>query len=120
MTFATAIEVHIPILPPSANRMNGHGRGRVYRSAAYEKWLNNAGIIVKAQRPAGIVGPYKLMIQAVRPNKKFDCDNIIKPTSDLLQLVGVIANDCHCEFVSARWVTQGEGMSVRVERAVLG
>lgn len=116
----TAIELHIPVLPPSANNMNGYGRGRVYRSKAYERWLDAAGKIIKSQKPWGIVGPYKLTIQAVRQNAKADIDNIIKPTSDLLQLVGVVANDCHCEFVSARWVTQGEGMSIRIERAVTG
>lgn len=118
MRAATAIELHIPVLPPSANRMNGHGRGRVYRTKAYENWLRNASLVVLSQRPPGIVGAYKLSIQAVRRNKKADIDNLIKPTSDLLQLVGVVANDCHCEFVSARWVSQGEGMSIRVERAV--
>jgi Holliday junction resolvase RusA-like endonuclease len=116
----TAVELHIPVLPPSANRMNGHGRGRVYRSKAYENWLNAAGSIIKSQKPAGIVGAYKLTIQAARRNNRADIDNLIKPTSDLLQLVGVVANDCYCEFVSARWVTQGEGMSIRVERAVTG
>lgn len=114
----SAIEVHIPVLPPSANDMNNYGRGRVYNSKAYKNWLRDAGLVVKGQRPSGIVGPYKLIIQAVRQNKRADIDNLIKPTSDLLQLVGVVANDCHCEFVSARWVTVGEGMSVRVERAV--
>lgn len=118
MRSATAIEIHVPVLPPSANRMNGHGRGRVYRSKAYERWLNAAGAIIKSQKPEGIVGAYKLTIHAVRQNKRADIDNIIKPTSDLLQMVGVVANDCHCEFVSARWVSQGEGMSIRVERAV--
>ena len=117
---ATAIELHIPVLPPSANRMNGYWRGRVCRTPAYERWLAAAGAIVNSQKPAGIVGAYKLSIQAVRQNKKADIDNIIKPTSDLLQMCGVVANDCHCEFVSARWVTQGEGMTVRVERAVVG
>lgn len=114
----SAVELHIPVLPPSANRMNGHGRGRVYRTKAYERWLNAAGNIIKSQKPAGIVGPYKLSIQAARPNKRRDLDNIIKGTSDLLQIVGVIANDCHCELLTARWVSQGEGMSIRVERAV--
>jgi Holliday junction resolvase RusA-like endonuclease len=114
----SAIELHIPVLPTSANDMNGYGRGTVYRSKAYEKWLNSAGLIIKSQKPGGIVGAYKLTIQAVRQNKRADIDNIIKPTSDLLQLVGVVANDCYCEFVSARWVSQGEGMSIRLERAV--
>lgn len=111
------IELHIPVLPPSANDMHGYGRGRVYRSTAYKKWLNDAGLLVKSQKPAGIVGPYKLTIQASRRNNRADVDNIIKPTSDLLELVGVVANDCHMEFVSARWVTTGEGLLIRIEKA---
>lgn len=116
----TAIELHIPVLPPSANDMNNYGRGNVYRSKAYEKWLNSAGLIIKSQKPCGIVGAYKLTIQAVRKNKRADIDNLIKPASDLLQLVGVVANDCYCEFVSARWISVGEGMSIRIERAITG
>lgn len=113
------IEIHIPVLPPSANDMHGYGRGRVYRSKAYSKWLSDAGLFVNRQRPEGIVGPYKLTIQAARRNNQADIDNLIKPTSDLLQEAGVIANDCYCEFVSARWVTTGEGILIRIEPAGL-
>lgn len=114
---ALAIEIHIPVLPPSANDMNEYGKGRVFNSKAYKNWRYNAGLIVKSQKPAGIVGPYKLTIQAERPAKRRDLDNILKPISDLLQDAGVIANDCYCEMISARWLTQMDGISVRVERA---
>ncbi len=111
------IELSLPY-PPSGNALYRSNRGRVHKSERYVKWLRDAGFIALAQRPAGIVGPYKLSIDAVRPDKrKRDLDNLFKATSDLLVDIGVIGDDCHCEMISARWVTTGEGMTVRVERA---
>ncbi len=73
-----------------------------------------------SQKPVGIVGPYKLSIDAVRPDKrKRDLDNLFKATSDLLVEIGVIGDDCQCEMISARWVTTGEGMTVRISKAGL-
>jgi hypothetical protein len=43
-------------LPPSANRLWRSSRGRVYRSPGYMAWLDEAGWLLKAQRPAKGVG----------------------------------------------------------------
>lgn len=86
----------------------------------YERWLNDAGFIAKAQSKGTVHGPYHLSINAVRPDrKKRDLDNIIKPISDLLVKMGMVDDDCHCEMLSARWITTGEGVYVRITPAGL-
>lgn len=111
------IELHLPF-PPSANRLWRRSKTTIHKSDEYTDWLREAGWQVMAQRKGGISGPYKISIQAVRPDKRRrDLDNIIKPINDLLKSVGAIDDDSLCELVSARWVTAGDGVTVRVEKA---
>jgi len=111
---STAIEIHIPVLPPSANRMWRVGHGRIYKSDAYVNWLNQAGHFVNRQCPGTILGRYKLTVVVARSRK--DLDNHAKPANDLLQKMGVIEDDKLCEQITLRWHFQGEGMILRVER----
>lgn len=111
------IELWLPF-PPSANRLWRAARGRVYRSRAYVDWLTEAGLLAKAQRAGSINGPYKISITAARPDKRRrDLDNILKSISDLLKSIGAIEDDHLCEMITARWVTQGDGVAVRIEPA---
>lgn len=88
------------------------------KSDSYARWLHCAGWELLQQHPKKIKGPYKLSIMAVRPDKRTrDIDNLIKPVSDLLQTHKVIRNDSDCEMISARWVTTGQGVHVRIEPA---
>lgn len=111
-------ELFIPCCPPSANAMWGFGRGRVFLSDAYKKWLRDAGLIINPQRPRQpIDGPYKLSVQ-IRRDTGADLDNLIKPLNDLLQKQRVVTNDKHCQKVTAEWVTFGyDGLYVQVEPA---
>ena len=119
MRNSTAIELSLPF-PPSVNALWRSNRGRVHKSERYVKWLRDAGYIALSQHPGGIIGKYKISIQAKRPDKRRrDLDNLLKPLSDLLVSVGVIEDDSDCEMISARWVTVGEGVVVRVERVGL-
>lgn len=88
------------------------------KSDRYTAWLKQAGLVALTQRRGHIAGQYHLSIQASRPDRRArDIDNLIKPISDLLQHIGVVRDDCDCEMVSARWVTAGEGVTVRVSPA---
>lgn len=110
-------EIHLPY-PPSANRLWRRSGRTIHKSAHYVAWLWDAGALAKTQKPHPIVGPYKLTIQARRPDKRRrDLDNLIKPTNDLLASIGVIGDDCQCEMISARWVTNGKPFTVRIEPA---
>lgn len=110
-------ELHLPY-PPSANRLWRRSGKTIHKSAQYVAWLWDAGALAKTQKPKAVAGAYKLTIQARRPDKRRrDLDNLIKPTNDLLAQIGVVSNDCHCEMISVRWVTDGKPFTVRVEAA---
>src|SRR3972149_3390704 len=98
------IKLHLPY-PPSANRLWRRSGNHIHRSTKYTKWLSDAGYIALSQRPGGINGPYRMTIQAVKPdNRRRDLDNLFKATSDLLVSVGVIDDDCECTMISAKWI----------------
>jgi crossover junction endodeoxyribonuclease RusA len=111
------IQLHLPY-PPSANNLWTRTKRGMRRTDEYLAWLDEAGWRVKEQRAGAIRGPYKISINAVRPDKRQrDLDNILKPCSDVLQHVGVIENDSLCEMLCARWVTTGHGITVYIDRA---
>jgi Holliday junction resolvase RusA-like endonuclease len=118
---ANVIEIHLTLIPPSINRIWRVDRGgRPHKSDEYRKWLMASGLEANAQvRRRKISGPYKLSVQIARPDKRRrDLDNIgFKAISDLLVQIGVIEDDSLCEMLSARWVTNGSGVSVRIEAA---
>lgn len=111
------IELWLPY-PPSTNRLWRRARVGMIKSAEYVAWLLEAGAEARRQQAGKIMGTYKLSITAARPDKrKRDLDNIIKPVSDLLKSIGTIEDDCLCEMITARWVTTGDGVAVRLEPA---
>lgn len=122
--YSKVTELHLP-LPPSANRLWRAGRGNIYTSPRYKNWLRDAGWLAIAQhkeqpKPPRINGPYALSVQAVRPDKRRrDLDNLIKPINDLLKTIDVVEDDSHMEMLSMRWVTDGEGVYVRVSPAAM-
>ena len=109
------VELDLPY-PPSANRLWRTSRGRTHKSTEYSNWLIEAGMRVNVQRPGMILGPYKISIQAVRPDKRRrDLGNLEKPISDLLQTAGVIEDDSKAEKISLEWVDVGSPIRVRIE-----
>lgn len=111
------IDLHLPLIPPSANDLWRIAGRRLVRTDEYNAWLDDMGYFVNRHCANAVAVPYRLSIAALRPSSRRDLDNIIKPTSDLLQKMGAVKNDSLCEMVVARWVTQGEGVHVRVEPA---
>ena len=104
--------------PPSANRIWRTSRGRTYRAPNYVNWLEREGWNIIQQRQGGIVGPYRLQMSVVRPDRrKRDLDNLIKPVSDLLKSVGVIGDDCDAQSIHLEWVKEGPPVTVKVEKA---
>lgn len=114
---SAVIELHLPF-PPSANNLWRSDRGRVHKSDEYKAWLKAAGWAVIGQNSACITGPYQLMIQAKRPDRRHrDLGNLEKPISDLLQQMRVIEDDRFAEMITMRWVTEGAEIYVRVQSA---
>lgn len=110
------VKLHLPY-PPTANHIWIRAKKGMRKSDAYTLWLNDAGWLAKSQRPGKVIGSYLLSIDAARPDKrKRDIDNLIKPVSDLLMKVGVIADDSLCAEVRARWVKGDAGIRVTIEQ----
>jgi crossover junction endodeoxyribonuclease RusA len=96
-------------LPPSMNRLwRSTKGGTVYRSPKYTEWRTPAIQQITTQaKGKKIIGPYKLTMQVVRPDKrKRDLDNLLKAASDALVSAKVL-EDHHCEWIDARWVKEG-------------
>ena len=112
------VELTLPF-PPSQNHLWTRTKNGMRCTDRYRAWLKEAGWLIQAKRPQPIKGPYKLSVQAVRPdNRKRDLDNFaFKAISDLIVELGIVQDDSLCEMISARWVTVGEGVTVRIEPA---
>ena len=104
--------------PPSANRIWRKYKGRIVRDPVYVQWLDTEGWKIISQKQGGIAGPYKLTVEAVKPDRRRrDLDNILKPLSDLLKSVGTIDDDSEAEEINLKWVSAGPAVRVRVEKA---
>ena len=104
--------------PPSANRIWRKYRGRMVRDPVYVDWLDREGWNIIQQMQGGVTGPYRLSIEAVKPDRRRrDLDNLIKPLSDLLKSVGVIEDDSDAQEIKMAWVQSGPPVRVRVEKA---
>lgn len=115
-----AIVIHLPLLPPSANRLWRRAGQRIHKSAKYAAWLRAMGLLAKSQiGRSRIAGPYKLSVLVARPDRRRrDLDNFaFKAVNDLLVGIGAVDDDCLCDMVSARWLAGGEGIGVRIEQA---
>jgi Holliday junction resolvase RusA-like endonuclease len=91
-------------IPPSVNRLWRYNkRGNVYRSAAYEDWIAEAGWELRTQRPKPVSSPVRVVLRAGLPDRPRDLDNVGKATLDLLQTHGLIRNDLDVVHLTMRW-----------------
>ena len=104
--------------PPSANRIWRKYKGRIVRDPVYVQWLDAEGWKIIQQKQGGVSGPYRLTVEAVKPDRRRrDLDNILKPLSDLLKSVGTIDDDSEAEEINVKWVSAGPPVRIRVEKA---
>jgi Holliday junction resolvase RusA-like endonuclease len=111
------ISIDIP-MPPSTNQMYGKGRGRVFISNRYRRWIKEAGQCVMA---AGIMrglkpisGKFKAIITVDQQLSKADCDNLTKPEMDMAQRLNIITNDKNSEHVGTGWGTAPLGCRLTI------
>lgn len=91
-------------IPPSVNRLWKYNkRGNVYRSAAYEDWITEAGWELRTQRPKPVSSPVRIVLRAGLPDRPRDLDNVAKAAIDLLQTHGLIRNDLDVVHLTMRW-----------------
>lgn len=112
----TSIVLPFPVSVHKAfRRHNGK-----YLSAEYRKWRDEAGWMLKTQKPAKVAGPVSITIELVAPDKRRrDADNYKKGPLDLLVSHGVIEADDNriVKQSTVRWVESGEPCTVYVEAA---
>lgn len=85
-------------IPPSKNALRGHGQGRVYRTAAYRKWIGLADAHMQANKPMGgwetITGPFDAEIVIDKAaNGKADPQNRVEAIFDYAQRLRLVEND---------------------------
>ena len=112
--------INLPF-PPSANNLfvNVPKRGRV-RSSRYSMWREEAGWMIREQRPPSFIGPVAVTITLVPKDKRRrDADNGAKAVLDLLVSHGVIAGDDNriVRKVTIQWCDVGAHCAVFVEQA---
>lgn len=99
------IVLNLPIMPPSANQLFANrGRQRI-KTEAYDSWLRQMGLVIRAQCKTRIVGRADIVIDLEDKHPSRDADNCIKGICDLLVKVGIIADDSakHVRSVSVTW-----------------
>lgn len=115
MTSLAVIDIAEP--PPSVNNLfvNVRGKGRV-RSDRYKTWLNAAGWDVLQARVKPVHGKVRVTVQARRPSRRADLDNINKAPLDLLVKHGVLIDDSQIESLTTEWSDTIPGCRVVIER----
>jgi crossover junction endodeoxyribonuclease RusA len=112
------VRINLPF-PVSVHRTFRKYNG-AYLSAAYRAWRDEAGWMLKQQKPVPVAGPVTVLIELRAPDKRRrDGDNYKKGPIDLLVSHGVIeADDSRIVRESTvRWVDSGEPCTVIVEGA---
>lgn len=102
--------------PTSLNANYGkHNGSRL--SERYKAWRDEAGYMLKAQRPKPVPGRVTVEIALVAPDRRVrDGDNLVKSVLDLLVKHGVIEEDNN-RFVrkgSFEWLDTGPACTVTV------
>jgi len=101
------LELVMPV-PVSANAMNKVGRGKLYRSPEYTRWINEC-ILELGYRPGEVPEPCSIEL-IMHGGKGFaknrDCDNLLKPVIDTLRRLKVIKSDTvtAVPIVSCRYI----------------
>lgn len=106
--------------PPSANSIWRNVDGKTLLSKTYRAWKNQALWDLKFQKPAKVLGPYRLTIIATRPDKRArDLDNLVKPLGDALTPAGIIRDDSDAQSILIAWSAskpdRNGGVSITLE-----
>jgi len=92
------------LYPPSVNRLWRYGRGRAFKTKAYNDWLEAGEARLLAFNLQSFDGPVSVEMAVGRPDKRRrDLDNIVKPCLDLLERVGVFEDDSQVHRLNVYW-----------------
>lgn len=104
--------------PPSVNQLWRFARGRMYRSAVYKFWADDAERHLQAQgKPETVTYKCALEIAVGRPDRRRrDIDNVNKAVLDLLQHCGVLADDSLVQDLRTYWSDEVVGVQVIIKQ----
>jgi len=116
VTDRQTVYIELPALPPSVNAVWQHGRGGAWKTAKYNAWIAECGLMlrsqIKADRVPGFCG---VKIHCVKPSRrKMDLDNRLKGLLDLLVTMSVIDDDSFIQRIEIEWVPVGEPVQIWV------
>lgn len=105
--------------PVSVNAMFADGKTRRHKSQRYADWVQEAGWVLKSQRPAPVRGPVRLMyeVQDGKDGRRRDIGNLEKGCTDLLVEHGIIEadHDLIVRELSMVWNPTVQGVRVTIE-----
>lgn len=85
-------------LPPSVNSLYGRNGWRTYITAKGQAWFDEAGYMLKSQwKHKTITDDLSVYIKLYHA-KRYDWDNCLKATNDLLTKMSVIEDDSQIQF----------------------
>lgn len=100
-------------VPPSLNNMFVNGKKGRFKSPEYKAWQARACSQLRRQDGWHVPGPIRVRLVFARTQTKADCDNLIKPTLDLLMAAGRISDDSN--VVEVRAAFEGAAVGTRIE-----
>lgn len=84
--------ITLPIPPSVNNLFFNRAKGRT-KTAKYDKWIHDAGIMLNAARERPVTSPVRVSIYVGECNSQRDLDNLSKPILDLLVRHKIIPDD---------------------------
>src|SRR5215831_2819595 len=106
--FAPPLEAVINLpFPPSTNQLWRSNRRRVHRSAAYQKWIqqaDNFALMGAVHRQPAMPGYFMAEIHLSTSAGKGDIDNRVKAVLDWAQSRALVQDDKLCRRLTIEWV----------------
>lgn len=95
--------LHLP-WPPSLNGAFGNSSKGRRATPRYRAWATEAVLVMRAQGPRRIIGPFNVEMTFRRPDRRArDLDNLCKPVLDAIVKAGVIEDDHLSREITLRW-----------------
>lgn len=115
------MQISLPYPPTLNNLFKNVRKGRV-KTDAYNSWLQEALLLLRAQRHVKHLGSFRATIVLTRPDRRRrDIDNTTKAILDALKKGDVIEDDSLAQSVTVAWawgeVTPGGAVSISIEPA---
>lgn len=104
-------------IPPSANNIFVNSKKGRFKSPEYKAWQARACGQLRRQDGWHVPGPIRVRMIFAKAQTKADCDNLIKPTLDILMAAGRIADDRNVVEVRAAFESDAVGTRIEIYSA---